>query len=169
MSVVVDGGPVRPHVQAFADAIHELTGITHIMTYEGHQPTRDRALDIFATHEQGDIIAQYYIDHWRHYGGDYIIWRQRIWNPEIAPYWRDMADRGGITANHYDHVHVSFEPTGSANPIQEDDDMFGPNEMAALNQAKDAAQAAQKDADQVRKDLQKANEKLDRLIAKFGA
>ena len=38
----------------------------------------------------------------------YIIWRQQIWNasyPERG--WRWMEDRGGATANHLDHVHIS--------------------------------------------------------------
>ena len=42
------------------------------------------------------------------YKVSYIIWRQQIWN---APYpergWRAMEDRGSVTQNHYDHVHVS--------------------------------------------------------------
>ena len=37
---------------------------------------------------------------------DHIIFEQKIWTPS-NPYWRPMADRGSITANHYDHVHVS--------------------------------------------------------------
>jgi hypothetical protein len=38
----------------------------------------------------------------------YIIYRQRIWDIRMASAgWVLMADRGGITANHYDHVHIS--------------------------------------------------------------
>ncbi|MEU9838787.1 lytic transglycosylase domain-containing protein [Actinomadura sp. NPDC048032] len=38
----------------------------------------------------------------------YIIYRQHIWNPDRAGEgWRQMEDRGGLTANHYDHVHIS--------------------------------------------------------------
>ena len=33
-----------------------------------------------------------------------IIYRQRIWQPGVG--WKSMSDRGSITANHYDHVHV---------------------------------------------------------------
>lgn len=41
-------------------------------------------------------------------GVKYIIWRQHIWSPARASEgWRPMADRGGDTANHYDHVHVT--------------------------------------------------------------
>ena len=39
----------------------------------------------------------------------YVIWQQHIWSPARASEgWRPMADRGSPTANHMDHVHVSF-------------------------------------------------------------
>jgi len=43
----------------------------------------------------------------------YVIWGQRIWNPSedsVATWtsWRAMEDRGDVTQNHWDHVHVSF-------------------------------------------------------------
>jgi hypothetical protein len=38
----------------------------------------------------------------------YVIYRQRIWDIRTASSgWLPMADRGGSTANHYDHVHIS--------------------------------------------------------------
>jgi len=38
----------------------------------------------------------------------YIIYRQRIWDIRMASAgWVPMPDRGSITANHYDHVHIS--------------------------------------------------------------
>jgi hypothetical protein len=38
----------------------------------------------------------------------YIIYRQRIWDIRMASAgWVPMADRGSVTANHYDHVHIS--------------------------------------------------------------
>lgn len=37
---------------------------------------------------------------------DQVIYAQRIWTKQ-NPTWRSMADRGSITANHYDHVHIS--------------------------------------------------------------
>ncbi|KAK1760287.1 hypothetical protein QBC47DRAFT_312648 [Echria macrotheca] len=43
----------------------------------------------------------------------YVIWGQRIWNPSVDSVkawtsWRSMEDRGDVTQNHWDHVHVSF-------------------------------------------------------------
>jgi len=38
----------------------------------------------------------------------YIIYRQRLWDIRMASSgWVPMEDRGSITANHFDHVHVS--------------------------------------------------------------
>jgi len=43
----------------------------------------------------------------------YIIWGQKIWQPSVDAVkswssWRTMEDRGSITQNHWDHVHVSY-------------------------------------------------------------
>mgnify|MGYP000860682851 FL=1 len=43
----------------------------------------------------------------------YIIWKQRFYMSQSNIYgpantWNLMPDRGGLTVNHYDHVHVSF-------------------------------------------------------------
>jgi hypothetical protein len=77
-------------------------------------PTSDHpkglALDFFASRELGDRLAAYVLAHRYELGVTYVIWRQQINN---GSGWRAMADRGGLTANHYDHVHVSFRPTGS--------------------------------------------------------
>lgn len=55
----------------------------------------------------GDSIANYVIANMGRWGVTHIIWKQRIWTP-YSPYWRGMEDRGSITANHYDHVHVAL-------------------------------------------------------------
>ncbi|GAA1791525.1 hypothetical protein [Actinomadura chokoriensis] len=55
---------------------------------------------------QGDRTADYAIAHASALGIKYVIWRQRIYDMR-SPGWRMMENRGGVTANHYDHVHVS--------------------------------------------------------------
>ncbi|MBK8460140.1 MAG: SH3 domain-containing protein [Micropruina sp.] len=58
----------------------------------------------------GDAIASYLQTNHTKHRVHYLIWRQRNWNVErnLSPTaWRWMSDRGGATANHYDHVHVS--------------------------------------------------------------
>ncbi len=42
------------------------------------------------------------------YGIHYVIFRQKIWTTQ-NPRWRKMANRGGATANHFDHVHISVK------------------------------------------------------------
>ncbi|MEW2353210.1 DUF4200 domain-containing protein [Spirillospora sp. NPDC029432] len=55
---------------------------------------------------QGDRTANYAIANANKLGIKYVIWRQRIYDMR-SPGWRMMENRGGITANHYDHVHIS--------------------------------------------------------------
>ncbi|WP_242614556.1 hypothetical protein [Actinomadura roseirufa] len=55
----------------------------------------------------GDQVAQYVISNASRLGIKYVIWKQRIYDMRGSGGWRQMEDRGGITANHYDHVHVS--------------------------------------------------------------
>ncbi|WUI03769.1 hypothetical protein OHR68_18815 [Spirillospora sp. NBC_00431] len=54
----------------------------------------------------GDEVAAYAVANARRLGISYVIWRQRIWNVRGGG-WRAMEDRGSITQNHYDHVHIS--------------------------------------------------------------
>jgi hypothetical protein len=55
---------------------------------------------------QGDKVAQYAINNASKLGIKYVIWKQRIYDMR-SPGWDPMSDRGGITANHFDHVHIS--------------------------------------------------------------
>ncbi len=77
-----------------------------------------RALDIMIPNHKtaagkalGNAIARYLQDGYQRLHVHYLIWRQRQWNVERntnpTTGWRAMADRGGDTDNHMDHVHVS--------------------------------------------------------------
>ena len=62
---------------------------------------------------QGDQLTEYLTKNMNELGVYYIIWKQRFYMPQFnifgpANTWNLMPDRGGVTANHYDHVHVSF-------------------------------------------------------------
>ena len=62
---------------------------------------------------QGDQLVEYLIKNMNELGVYYIVWEQRFYMPQFNIYgpentWNLMPDRGGVTANHYDHVHVSF-------------------------------------------------------------
>jgi hypothetical protein len=64
------------------------------------------AVDFMTRGERGDRIAECALANQEELGVEYVIWEQRI---NYGDGWEYMADRGGDTANHYDHVHVSFE------------------------------------------------------------
>ena len=62
---------------------------------------------------QGDQLAEYLTKNMNELDVYYVIWKQifymlqsNIYGP--ANTLNLMPDRGGATANHYDHVHVSF-------------------------------------------------------------
>ncbi|MBN3508741.1 hypothetical protein JYB55_07795 [Mycolicibacterium septicum] len=62
----------------------------------------------------GDRIVAYVLDNADRFGVNHVIFRQQIYSRGKAP--RMMSDRGGATANHYDHVHIATNgggfPTG---------------------------------------------------------
>ena len=79
----------------------------------GHGHGTGLAVDFMADKETGDKIAKYIENNFDALDVYYQIWEQRyfmnmrnIYGP--ANTWNKMPDRGGATANHYDHVHVSF-------------------------------------------------------------
>ncbi|GII97199.1 coiled-coil domain-containing protein [Sinosporangium siamense] len=55
----------------------------------------------------GDEIAAWTVKNGKKLGVKYVIYRQRIYNMSM-PGWRSMSDRGSITENHFDHVHISM-------------------------------------------------------------
>jgi len=55
----------------------------------------------------GEQLAAWALENQPKYRIDYVIHRQRI---DSGMGWRAMEDRGSITQNHFDHVHVSFDP-----------------------------------------------------------
>ena len=74
-----------------------------------------RALDLMIpnyTSAAGQALG-YQVADWakinaRELGINYVIWHQHIWNIERdAEGWRYMADRGGDSANHINHVHIT--------------------------------------------------------------
>jgi hypothetical protein len=106
-----DGCSVRPHVQSFASALCRDTGSCDSGSYNGHQPTAALAIDNFVpvSSALGDRVADWALANRGRFGAEYVIWKQRI---NFGSGWRWMEDRGSITQNHYDHVHISFFPNG---------------------------------------------------------
>ncbi len=75
----------------------------------GGEHALGRALDIMiASHAQGEEIAEWVRAHAKELGVSEVIWAQHIWTVQRSSEgWRMMEDRGSVTANHYDHVHVT--------------------------------------------------------------
>lgn len=106
----IQGPAVRAHVQTFVNVACTAVGCPDVLgTYNGHSPSADRAVDVFQLKARGDSFAAWTVNNGRNHRVTYAIWWQRI-NSLDGRGWRGMADRGSRTANHYDHVHVSFNP-----------------------------------------------------------
>ncbi|WP_350279735.1 SH3 domain-containing protein [Kribbella sp. HUAS MG21] len=74
----------------------------------GSEHSTGRALDIMVSGSRGQEIADWLKANYKKLGISELIWSQQIWTVQRSSEgWRGMEDRGGATANHYDHVHVS--------------------------------------------------------------
>ena len=109
---------LQPQTAAFKEEIANLFGIT---SFSGYRPGdsgdhgKGLAIDFMVpvSSALGDQIADYAIQNMANRGINYIIWKQRFYAPYDSIYgpaytWNPMPDRGSITENHYDHVHVSM-------------------------------------------------------------
>jgi hypothetical protein len=67
------------------------------------------AIDFMVDTETGNALADYVLQNQSDFNVTYVIWRQRY---NDGSGWSTMEDRGDPTANHYDHVHVSFAGGG---------------------------------------------------------
>lgn len=109
---------LQPQAEAFRQEIAAKFGITNIGGYREGDPEdhgKGLAVDVMVptNSELGDQVAQYAIDNMDLAGISYIIWKQQFYMPVNNIYgpantWNQMPDRGGDTANHNDHVHISF-------------------------------------------------------------
>ena len=109
---------LKPQTAAFKEEIANLFGIT---SFSGYRPGdsgdhgKGLAIDFMVPESSalGDQIAEYAIKNMASRGISYIIWKQRFYAPFDSKYgpantWNPMPDRGSVTENHYDHVHVSM-------------------------------------------------------------
>lgn len=109
---------LQPQAEAFRQEIAAKFGITNIGGYREGDPDdhgKGLAVDVMVptSSQLGDQVAQYAIDNMDRAGISYVIWKQQFYMPVNNIYgpantWNQMPDRGGDTANHNDHVHISF-------------------------------------------------------------
>ena len=114
---------LTPHTKKMKVALAKKFGITSFSLFRagdddgtGHGHNSGMAVDFMVpvNSAQGDQLAEYLTKHMDELGVYYIIWKQRFYMPQFNIYgpantWNLMPNRGGVTANHYDHVHVSFK------------------------------------------------------------
>lgn len=108
-------GPVQPQTSRVAHLLGHMFKVDHI---GGHRqdalPDHPSGLAIdlmvYRDSAKGQRIADYARSHATTLGVEYIIWNQRIWSvARDDEGWRLMADRGGVSANHLDHVHITMK------------------------------------------------------------
>ena len=109
---------LQPQTAAFKEEVANLFGIT---SFSGYRPGdsgdhgKGLAIDFMVpvSSALGDQVAEYAVKNMASRGINYIIWKQRFYAPYDSKYgpaytWNPMPDRGSVTENHYDHVHVSM-------------------------------------------------------------
>ncbi|WP_425296934.1 hypothetical protein [Nocardia abscessus] len=100
----------RPHVAQVGNLLKKTFGVTDIGGAIGRADGdhgAGLALDLMTSDSaRGDAIADFVLANKQRFGVTYVIWRQRY---NDGNGWSYLEDRGSPTANHYDHVHVSFE------------------------------------------------------------
>lgn len=87
-----------------------------VRSYGGYRNSNDyhgqgRAIDVMIAglpDGQAQQIADWVRANAGRLGVIEVIYAQRIWTTQRSGEgWRAMSDRGGVTANHFDHVHIS--------------------------------------------------------------
>lgn len=108
-----------PRVAKMKIFLEKKFGIENFSLYRPGDPEdhgKGLAIDLmtYTDKTKGDEIAEYLVKNFDNMGLSYIIWEQKFYMDVRNRYgpakvWNPMEDRGSITANHYDHVHISFK------------------------------------------------------------
>jgi hypothetical protein len=107
----VEGGLRANAIAAHRAICARFPAVTGYGGYRGGSANHGsgRALDVMVSGAAGQEIANWARANAAALGITEVIHAQRIWTTQRAgDGWRGMSDRGSATANHYDHVHLSF-------------------------------------------------------------
>ncbi|WP_370947177.1 hypothetical protein AB5J62_06375 [Amycolatopsis sp. cg5] len=100
----------KPYVAQVGNHVKAKFGIDEVGGVASRSGASDHpsglALDFMVDTATGNQVADYVLANQKDFGVSYVIWRQRY---NDGSGWDTMEDRGGATANHMDHVHVSFK------------------------------------------------------------
>jgi uncharacterized protein YbdZ (MbtH family) len=106
----------RPHVAMVGNLLKAMFAVKDVGGRSSRAGSKDDhtvglALDFMVSNAAlGTSIANYVLANQQRLGVTYVIWQQRI---NSGGGWSMMENRGSRTANHYDHVHVSFLPSAN--------------------------------------------------------
>ena len=109
---------LRPQTAALKEEIAAKYGITEFSLYrpgDSGDHGKGLAADFIVGEntELGNQVAADVTSNMTERGISYVIWQQKFYAPFDSIYgpantWNQMPDRGSVTENHYDHVHVSM-------------------------------------------------------------
>jgi hypothetical protein len=107
---------LRPHAAWSSRVIKHRYAVRTVYGHRSSSGDHGRRLAadfmVYSNFTKGRQIAEFAKKHRKELNISYIIWNQRIWSVARASEgWRLMADRGSRTANHKDHVHISYRTT----------------------------------------------------------
>ena len=100
----------QPNIIAVHEAVcAAFPEITSYGTYRSDgEHAQGLAIDIMVSGAAGWEVAEFVRANYAELGVSYVMYSQRIWSVDrAAEGWRYVEDRGSVTANHYDHVHVT--------------------------------------------------------------
>ena len=113
-AVCTNGSSVSSGVSPNVVAVHaavcaNFPELTSYGTFRGDgEHAQGLAIDVMVSGSRGWEVAEFVRANYSELGVSYIIYAQKIWSVDRAGEgWRSMEDRGSVTANHYDHVHVT--------------------------------------------------------------
>ena len=101
---------VSPNIAAIHQAV--CAAFPEVTTYGTFRSDGEHAqgiaVDIMVSGSRGQEVADFIRANYAELGVNYLIHAQQIWSVDRGSEgWRYMEDRGSVTANHYDHVHVT--------------------------------------------------------------
>ena len=101
---------VSPNIRAVHQAV--CSNFPEITTYgtlrSDGEHAQGIAVDIMVSGDRGWEVAEFIRSNSSALGVSYAIHARNIWSVQrSAEGWRGMEDRGSVTGNHYDHVHVT--------------------------------------------------------------
>jgi hypothetical protein len=112
-------GAVKSNVRSAAVQLGCTFGEPRMHGVAGRAGTSDHpgglAVDFMVDRATGDRLAACALENMDALGIKYVIWEQRI---NHGNGWKPMEDRGGATANHFDHVHISFDRGGGGGTLR---------------------------------------------------